>query len=272
MILAVMPNEADAAIDFITEFANFIRNSDEKSRVLIVLIDAGNPSAFLPLINLVKALKQTYNGNNYHGKTLADKIDLLTVKAEHKDIFLVVDVVIARYGPDLLYFVASLKMEIKSDFMNRIRMNTIHDYQVFFPIPFAQFNPKIAYRELGVDVKLPSTIEVHKAVGRFDSTNFELSSFYGVDYLAAKTSSTNRGLFASESKIFCDLIQLFLNTDLHVFRAVDPALKLKYYEQYCDPFVEEQAYSRCITRRKEGLASKAQLASLVLEQMQSVPS
>ena len=36
-------------------------------------------------------------------------------------------------------------MEIKSDYFNRVRMNTIQSRQVFCPIPFTEFHPAIIY-------------------------------------------------------------------------------------------------------------------------------
>ena len=36
-------------------------------------------------------------------------------------------------------------MEIKSDYFNRVRMNTIQGKQVFCPIPFTEYHPAIIY-------------------------------------------------------------------------------------------------------------------------------
>ena len=55
---------------------------------------------------------------------------------------------------------------------------------------------------------------------------------------------------------------------LHVFRAVEPALKIRYRERTCGLTLNKDAYRRCTEGRSAGLASKTQLAMLILEQQQ----
>lgn len=56
-------------------------------------------------------------------------------------------------------------------------MNTISEYQIFFPIPFVQFNPKISERD---------DFDVNKNVGQFDTNEYNYFSFYGRDYVKSK--------------------------------------------------------------------------------------
>lgn len=59
-------------------------------------------------------------------------------------------------------------------------MNTISSYQAFFPIPFAQYNPKVSERD---------DLDVNKAVGQFDLNEYNYFSFYARDYVKCKYQS-----------------------------------------------------------------------------------
>ena len=71
------------------------------------------------------------NKNYFQGLVPSDLelMDLVTQKLDNKTIILL-------GSPD---------MEIKSDYFNRVRMNTIQSRQVFCPIPFTEYHPAIIY-------------------------------------------------------------------------------------------------------------------------------
>lgn len=56
-------------------------------------------------------------------------------------------------------------------------MNTILNLQVFSPIPFRQYNPKVTQI---------SKLEIHKNLGHFDREQFRYISFYTKDYVIGK--------------------------------------------------------------------------------------
>lgn len=58
-------------------------------------------------------------------------------------------------------------------------MNTIANFQIFSPIPFRQYNPKITQMD---------TLEVNKNAGHFDRQEYNCISFYGKDYISGKMS------------------------------------------------------------------------------------
>ena len=67
-----------------------------------------------------------------------------------------------------------------------------------------------------------------------------------------------------------DLFDMFLNCKLHVFRAVDPAMKQHYQKRVCRPTMTEDRYHRCLASRADGLASRSQLAVLIFQQQQQL--
>lgn len=58
-------------------------------------------------------------------------------------------------------------------------MNTILQWQVFSPIPFAEMNPSIVYNS---ELPRPSELDINKNYGHFDGFNSKHISFYVKDY------------------------------------------------------------------------------------------
>lgn len=181
-------------------------------------------------------------------------MDYYHVRSTYGGAFDAVDFSIRVLTADALYFVASPGAELRADFLNRVRMNTIVNFQVFFPIPFVRYNPKI----IGSSA---DRSDVNKATGRFDRHDFSIASFYGSDYLARRNQMPQ---FDSK-RLGIDLIELFFNSSLHIMRAADPALIVSYTNKICDPRLNEEIYAKCLLSKKEGLASKSQLAALIFE-------
>lgn len=205
------------------------------------------------------------------------------------EIYTIVDTVVNRFGTANMYLLMPPHCQFNADFLNRVRINTIQGYQVFFPIPFLQYNPLVSGRSLKKSVKKSTWLEakkrqklgqsldrwhssldssdpldVHKNQGHFDANNFAVASFYGSDY-AARRAATSVSFDGKRT----DLAQTFLGANrLHLLRAPDPALKERYHERICRADLAEDEYSRCLISRKEGLGSKSQIAALVLEAME----
>lgn len=96
--------------------------------------------------------------------------------------------------------------------------------------------------------------------GHFDSLDFSVFSLYGADFIRTRSRLNSKSLLL-------DLSSLFLGyQDIHMMRAVEPALRLRYHSRVCNPELVDSDYARCLLIRREGLASKAQLANLLLSQ------
>merc|ERR550519_469149 len=107
-------------------------------------------------------------------------MDLVTQKLDNKTIILL-------GSPD---------MEIKSDYFNRVRMNTIQNRQVFCPIPFTEYHPAIIYG----DKRPHSAMVFNTTAGHFDELNHGHVSFYKTDYIKAR-SSLSKQLIKHESEL-----------------------------------------------------------------------
>lgn len=64
-------------------------------------------------------------------------------------------------------------------------MNTISNFQIFSPMPFRQYNPKIT----GINI-----LDVNKNTGHFDREEYKFISFYGKDYVSGEYNGERKTL------------------------------------------------------------------------------
>lgn len=174
-------------------------------------------------------------------------------------------------------------MILTLDFLNRVRLNTIIKYQIFFPIPFVEFRLRSQIKSAN------NNFDVRKDNGYFDNADFNFVSFYLSDYLTARKAVehilpiitqdqelTNDIYYESSIDIF----QMFLTYNEYqsrksetkkdtyfIMRAVEPELKLKNEGvNDCNRYESNtRSQSTCERRTFLGMGSKSLLASFIVE-------
>ncbi|XP_071803278.1 chondroitin sulfate synthase 2-like [Asterias amurensis] len=267
IILPVVSGSQEQVRIFLDTYARICLETRDKSAVMLIFI-------YTPAEALSMVKEDIYSVNKGYISYLERKypgshLSWISVKTSLPSPIAIMDVVSKKFASDTLFLLTNANMEIAAEFLNRVRMNTISGWQVFFPIPFSQYDPKIIYKEL----PNPNRIDITKAIGHFDTYLFEHASFYNSDYMSARKNWDERhpGSETEHIQSDLDLFEMFLHTKLNTFRAVDPALKLHYRQRICQPSLKEDQYQRCLEGRAEGLASRSQLAMLVFEQQQKQP-
>jgi hypothetical protein len=164
-----------------------------------------------------------------------------------------------------LLFVTNPYVDIESDFLNRCRLNVIENVQIFFPIAFYQYHPHIISRTY--QVTNTSTIDLHKSHGWFNSYAYDHVGLYMNDYINLKKSILLYNISLSSRNLY-DLFQEL--TDLHILRAPDQSLRVHYKPIKCDSIKQSNIieYNRCLNQREKGLASRSQLAMIIIENEQ----
>ncbi|XP_070831602.1 chondroitin sulfate synthase 2 [Chaetodon trifascialis] len=203
--------------------------------------------------------------NAYERKYPTVKIPWISVKTETPSQIKFMDIISKKHPVDTLFFLANANTHINSEFLNRCRMNSINNWQVFFPVHFQDYKPDVAYH----NQQRPVTIDLVKDAGHFDRRSFEEACFYNSDYMATRTRMVADVQENEEILETLDIFDMFVKySDLHVFRAVEPALHQQYTSQACNPRLSEEIYHRCVQSNLEGLGSRSQLAMLLFEQEQ----
>ncbi|CAF2813716.1 unnamed protein product [Rotaria sp. Silwood2] len=161
-----------------------------------------------------------------------------------------------------LIFLTNPYVNIESDFLNRCRLNVIENVQVFFPIAFYQYHPHIIMRTHHMTDN--STIDLHKSHGWFNSYAFDHIGIYMSDYLSLKKLISSTNISLSSINLYDLFVQL---TDMNILRAPDQSLRVHYKSIKCDSIKQTNIieYNRCLIQREKGLASRSQLAMIIIE-------
>ena len=162
----------------------------------------------------------------------------------------------------LLFFI-DVDMYIQSDSLWRIRLNTIQDKQVYYPVVFSQYDPQlICEKETESDSCPPRTTPFS-----FDSNNGYWRLFgYGI---AAMYNSDfqNIGGFDQDIKGWgkedVNLMEKYILSNFTVFRSVDVGLVHIFHSILCDPSLDPAQYQMCLGSKAASYASTEKLASIV---------
>ena len=111
-------------------------------------------------------------------------------------------------------------------------------------------------------------IKVHKDYGVFDSNDFSVVAMYGADYVTMRSRMFSK-LVNGESAL--DLSQMFLGqSDIHILRAIEPSLKIRYHLRTCPNVLTNIDFLRCTRSQKQTIGSKAQLANVVFNDLEDL--
>lgn len=185
IILPVQEFEKAAAFDFFNSYVKSVIETKDKSFLLLVLLyqydspSKGATDVFYHVKNA--ALKMLNKKSNEEAKVAWVSIRLpktnktITLAENPALNFAIVDLALRKIGLDSLNLILNVHTDISVEFLNRVRMNTIVNVQIFSPIPFRQYNPKITQI---------NKLDVNKNIGHFDREEYRYVSFYSKDYVA----------------------------------------------------------------------------------------
>lgn len=282
MLLPILQIDKFMASDFMKQYAQTCSQADPSFLMLILLYEPNAPGKghVADVFKEIKDLSLNLSAK-YHRDC---KITWISIRVpdvgggppllDYLLQFAIVDLAARKLSPDSLVLLAEPNMEIRTDYLNRVRMSTILKKQVYSPIPFSEFYPPIAYRNSD---KKP-VLEIHKNTGRFDLDNKRHLSFYLADYHEGRKQLKHIPLV----KMDRDIITLFNSQEflvedgkartlldmlslqgLSVIRSVDPALRLRRRKCLEPPLtiLRPTQYNPC----DAPLATRSQLGQLVLD-------
>lgn len=263
MVNIVLPLQPDDVVIFDVFIDTYVRtclqNLEDVRLIVALLYPAGNTKSNYPKDPFAKPKTII---NEYSKKyDTKGKLSWKALENVLTDID-IVDKLQLEFQTDVLILMTTVNMEMApemtSSYLNRVRMNTIKGKQVFFPMGFWQYKPNLIYNKKPP----PSTVEVAQRMGLFSTKSVEHASFYLSDYQSARKRLASKSV---------DLYNMFLShQSYHVFRAVEPNLRLTWMNLTCDPRMFAEKYQECVTRNMEGLASQHHLALLIYEQQHEV--
>ena len=221
LVLPVKVSDKDNTVSFLDTYAHVCLDSGDSTFLYIVFIyDNNNPqNAKDDVFSVIKSMITFYENKYQTGS----KISWIAVQNNNPSQFVILDAVTRKFTKETLFLLGDAGMDLTIDFLNRVRMNTISNWQVFFPIAFWQYKPNMIYEEK----PYPTEIEINSKSGFFDVNTYVHASFYNADYQYAR-----KQMMTTSGPQNIDLIEMFLKYhNVHVFRAVEPTLKHKYREK-----------------------------------------
>ncbi|XP_050044474.1 chondroitin sulfate glucuronyltransferase [Dermacentor andersoni] len=273
MVLFVKEKELDHVAVFIEEYAKSCLEKNDNTMLLLAFLQpAGVPDVFGNIRSFAVSSSNRFRKSNAKLATISIRIpEDRRVPSD----FALIDLVVRKLPQDSLILLCQAGMEIRTDYLNRVRMNTVSGVQVFLPIPFTQYHPIITEQ----DPVAPAFLELKRENGFFDSNNFKHFSFYVSDYwrhraLIAKEvplahSSTDLTADHYHGLTF-GIVELFLvSKQVHLLRAVEPELRVRYIWRDCSDEPNLRAAENCKLSRLYSVGNRGQQAKFLASQTTS---
>ncbi|XP_067641381.1 chondroitin sulfate glucuronyltransferase [Eurosta solidaginis] len=253
IMVPTFEHQLDNGISFITDYERVCMQNQDNTFLLMIFLyrydsmSKGENDPFKSLKTLALDLSTKYKND---GSRIAwVSIRLPTILSDipatedimlnslygHKEILsiAVADLALPKIGLDSLVLMASTDISFKTDFLNRVRMNTIQGFQIYSPIGFMMYPCRLAYF-----CKDCETCDVSQSSGYFDKWNYDLTSFYSRDYVQARkmietalpitrTDNDIEQLITRSDHTFTTILDMFVASQLpiHILRGTEPNLR-----------------------------------------------
>ena len=246
LLLVVTIENRKHAVSFVDLFVQKCLTSNDNSELLVVLVYETAEEEATDVYSAIKAAVQSHS--HQHGKRMR-LTHVRNAICDHTLILQALNHVSTRVSPDSLVALCTPGMELKVDYINRVRLGTIQAFQTYFPIAFWAFQRNL----LDNPPSPASPILINQKSGRYGAQFYAHASFYISDYLSAKRE------MLKEKNGNLSLYEMFvLYPHVNVLRAVDSSLRMSI--EAFDCFRKDQ---QCMQIRKSFLASRYQMAKLL---------
>lgn len=252
-------------------FLRFIRNyetvclsqSDENTDLLVVMFREQD-NDLMPYYNELEKLSHRYpnrqinhitlNGNFSRGIALNEATHSPLIRSDQIIFFIDVDITFNQLSLD------------------RIRVNTIKQRQVYLPIVFSEYNPhrdNVTLSELGQETgyfrqfgygicSIYKMDVLHPNLGGFntDITGWGLEDVKFLERIV-KLNQKPTAMMANTADIGTDDMKEAQNQTLTlaIFRSADPSLVHVYHDIFCDKSLNEAQYQMCLGTKANTLGS-----------------
>ncbi len=203
---------------FIMSFENsfLARKPMEHVGMLVIMYSDGLLKAYDKDLFAVSTLITLYR-NKYPEADLR----LVTTKSKYSriDMLKLASKELASYE---LLFLADIHIDYSMQFLERCRMNTLENKQVYFPAVFNPYNPSEFYKEK-IMYPYATKFQLNKRRGSWMPNSFHLACVYNFDLMKVLNEGDMEENAEKERE--WNLIDQFIHrTKLHIFRSIEPGL------------------------------------------------
>ncbi|XP_026559759.1 chondroitin sulfate synthase 3 [Pseudonaja textilis] len=165
----------------------------------------------------------------------------------------------SQFDNDTLLLFCDVDLIFTPDFLQRCRANTIQGKQVYYPIIFSQYDPKVTY---GDHPPVDSYFVFTKKTGFWRDYGFGITCIYKSDLINAGGFDTSIQGWGLED---VDLFTKVITSGLKAFRSQEVGVVHVFHPVHCDPSLESKQYKMCLGSKASTFGSAMQLAEIWLE-------
>ncbi|XP_018431384.1 PREDICTED: chondroitin sulfate glucuronyltransferase-like, partial [Nanorana parkeri] len=261
VVVPLMPADAGHISAFLDAFATNLLDPQENVALTVLLVYDVTSSGqvqdvFEGVRGMVSELESRYSFL---------RLEVTGVRTEMASQVGLMDVVSKKHPMDTLFLVLSVWSEVTGEALNRCRMNAISAWQVFSPVHYQEYNPDVSRHSSSP----PPPSSDFLRDGHFDRLSSSEFCFYNSDFMAARNRMAAE-VQEEEDGAGIELLELFLmHSELHVFRALEPALVQRFSLRRCSTLQSGERYHQCVISNLESLGSRLHLASALFNQDQT---
>lgn len=246
-ILVPLSGRYDIFVRFMENFEKVCLIPKQNVKLIIILVDGeDNRGKHAELIK------------DYHRKYPKADLSLVPMTGNFSR-GLALELGSSQLHNDTLLFFCDVDLIFSGSALQRCRDNAVQGSQVYFPVVFSQYNPKIVYAE---NTHNQNKFVFMKKSGFWRDYGFGITCVFKSDLLKAGGFDTSILGWGLED---VDLFTKVINSGLKVFRSQEPGIVHIYHPVHCNSSLEQKQYRMCLGSKASTYASAMQLAELWLE-------
>lgn len=228
-LILPISGKAEAFKRFVKSLDDIFRKKKNNLRVILVVYK-DNDGLYKKQISMMENLQLKYD---------CFKLKVLFMKGEFTRGIALQDGMKECNNDSLLLFI-DIDMVITETFLHRVRVNTIYERQVYFPIYYSEFDPQTFCPKKKCNI---NHFKINKDSGLWRYFGFGMVSIYKKDFIMTGGYDTSIEGWGKED---LDFYEQCLRSNLTVIRAPDITLVHVYHSKYCSHELNPTQYEMCL--------------------------
>ncbi|XP_068980357.1 chondroitin sulfate synthase 1 [Bombus flavifrons] len=233
---------------FLQNYEEVCLTSGEKTALLVILYRRGTEDSFNRTIDLIEQLKYKYRSVS---------IDIIPVSGTFSRAK-ALNFGVSRLKDDDLMFFVDVDIVFTESALYRIRANSLLGRQIYFPVVFSQYDPKVVYK----GNRKQDTFAINEISGYWRQFGFGIVSLYKQDYKSVGGFNLSIQGWGKED---VDFYEKVVKSNIKIFRAADKDLIHIYHDVECSKDLSETQWSMCMGTKTDTIAGIETLAKMIYE-------
>lgn len=233
---------------FLQTYEEVCLTTGENTELLVVLYQHKIENTLNKTIDLIEQLKYKYRSASID--VILGTGDFARANALHEGVTKMKD-------EDLLLFI-DVDIVFTSSALHRIRLNTLMSKQIYFPIVFSEYDPKIVYESL----KKHDKYVITEIAGYWRQFGFGIVSLYKKDYDVVGGFDLSIRGWGKEDVVFFEKV---VKSKIEAFRAADRNLIHVFHDVECGKELSDTQLSMCMGTKADTYAGLETLVKIIYE-------